>query len=38
MLREFSPEPVDENARAAMLDPDYRQGMIEYDRVVAGVA
>jgi MoaA/NifB/PqqE/SkfB family radical SAM enzyme len=34
-LEEFKPEPVDENAKAAMEDPEYRQGMIEYDRAVA---
>ncbi len=37
ILREFNPEPVDENAREAMLDPDYRSGMIEYNRAVAGL-
>ncbi len=35
MLRDFSPDPVDQNARAAMLDPQYRKGMIEYDHEVA---
>jgi hypothetical protein len=35
ILREFGPEPVDENAREAMHDPAYRRGMIEYDRAVA---
>ncbi len=37
MLREFNPEPVDENAREAMLDPDYRRGMNDYNRAVAGL-
>jgi len=37
MLRDFNPEPVDENAQAAMLDPDYRRGMIDYNRAVAGL-
>jgi MoaA/NifB/PqqE/SkfB family radical SAM enzyme len=37
MLREFRPEPVDENAQAAMFDPDYHRGMTEYNRAVAGL-
>jgi len=35
MLTEFKPEPVDENAKAAMLDPEYQKGMEEYNRAVA---
>ena len=35
MLTEFKPEPVDENAKAAMHDPEYQQGMKDYDRAVA---
>jgi hypothetical protein len=37
MLREFSPAPDDDNARAAMSDPAYRRGMIEYNRAVAAL-
>jgi MoaA/NifB/PqqE/SkfB family radical SAM enzyme len=35
MLMEFKPEPVDENAKAAMFDLEYQQGMIDYDRAIA---
>lgn len=37
MLREFGPEPVDKNAKAAMLDPEYRSGMMAYNRAVAEI-
>jgi MoaA/NifB/PqqE/SkfB family radical SAM enzyme len=36
-LDEFHPDPLDENARAAMSDPDYRKGMIAYNRAVAAL-
>ncbi len=29
---QFEPEPLDENARAALLDPEYAKGLEEYDR------
>ncbi|MEW5902639.1 MAG: SPASM domain-containing protein, partial [Acidobacteriota bacterium] len=35
ILQEHRPEPVDENAREAMLDPDYRRGMIDYNRALS---
>jgi MoaA/NifB/PqqE/SkfB family radical SAM enzyme len=35
MLTEFRPEPVDENAKAAMADSEYQRGMIDYDRAWA---
>lgn len=35
MLKEHNPEPVDENARAAMEDPEYYRGMLTYNRDVA---
>jgi MoaA/NifB/PqqE/SkfB family radical SAM enzyme len=31
MLLEHEPEPADENAAAALLDPDYHRGLNEYD-------
>jgi MoaA/NifB/PqqE/SkfB family radical SAM enzyme len=31
MLVEEEPEPADENAAAALLDPDYHRGLVEYD-------
>jgi MoaA/NifB/PqqE/SkfB family radical SAM enzyme len=34
IVLEHEPEPVDENAAAALLDPGYRQGMEEYDRAL----
>jgi MoaA/NifB/PqqE/SkfB family radical SAM enzyme len=35
LLQKYRPKPLDENAGAAMDDPDYRRGMIEYNRAVA---
>ncbi len=34
-LEEFKPTPADENARAAMEDPEYLEGMEKYDRELA---
>jgi MoaA/NifB/PqqE/SkfB family radical SAM enzyme len=34
MLEEHHPDPVDENARAAMEDPDYLKGMVAYNKEV----
>lgn len=31
LIAQFEPEPTDENARKALLDPDYARGMEEYD-------
>jgi MoaA/NifB/PqqE/SkfB family radical SAM enzyme len=35
ILKEHNPEPIDENAQAAMEDPDYYKGMVAYNRDVA---
>ena len=35
LLQKYRPKPLDENAGAALDDPDYRTGMIEYGRAVA---
>ena len=37
MLDEFHPKPLDENAGVAMTDPEYRDGMIAYNKAVAEV-
>ncbi len=37
MLDEFQPKPIDENAGVAMTDPEYRDGMIAYNKAVAEV-
>ena len=37
ILKEHSPEPVDENARAALDDPEYYKGMVAYNRDVAKI-
>jgi len=34
LLREYNPTPVDENAAAALQDPEYREQLIEYNRSV----
>ncbi len=31
LLAKFEPEPIDDNARAALLDPEYARGLEEYD-------
>ena len=38
MLAEYHPEPTDENAREAMLDPAYRAGMEQFERELAELA
>ena len=35
MLMEFEPDPTDENARAALLDPEYHAGLERFDRELA---
>ena len=35
MLAEFEPEPTDENARVALLDPAYHEGLEQFDRELA---
>jgi MoaA/NifB/PqqE/SkfB family radical SAM enzyme len=37
MLDEFHPKPLDENAGLAMTDPEYRKGMIAYNKAVAAL-
>ncbi len=37
MVKGFDLVPVDENAAAALKDPDYRQGLIDYNRAVAAL-
>jgi len=37
MLKAYQPKPVDENAEAAMNDPDYRKGMEEYNTAVGAL-
>ncbi len=36
ILEMTEPDPEDEAALQAMIDPEYRQGLIEYDEAVAG--
>ena len=31
LLNEYEPDPMDENAKAALLDPDYARGLDKYD-------
>ena len=33
ILREHEPDPIDENAAAALLDPNYARGLAEYEAV-----
>ncbi len=35
ILKDHNPEPIDENAQAAMEDEDYYKGMVAYNRDVA---
>jgi MoaA/NifB/PqqE/SkfB family radical SAM enzyme len=37
IVLEHEPDPVDENAAAALLDPAYREGMEQYDRDLAEI-
>jgi hypothetical protein len=32
LLNEYEPDPLDDNARQALLDPEYAAGMADYDR------
>jgi hypothetical protein len=34
---EHEPDPVDENAAAALLDPGYREGLHQYDQALAEI-
>ncbi len=36
-LEKFHVKPIDENAEAAMKDPDYYAGMVEYNKAVASL-
>ena len=35
IIREHEPDPVDDNAQQALLDPGYAAGLIEYDEALA---
>ncbi len=37
ILKEYNPEPIDENARAAMEDPEYYKGMVAYNREISKI-
>jgi MoaA/NifB/PqqE/SkfB family radical SAM enzyme len=37
LIAQHEPEPTDENARKALLDPDYARGMDEYDSAYQGL-
>jgi MoaA/NifB/PqqE/SkfB family radical SAM enzyme len=37
VLDEFRPKPLDENAAHALTDPDYRKGLIAYNKAVAAL-
>jgi MoaA/NifB/PqqE/SkfB family radical SAM enzyme len=32
LIMEYEPDPADENARQALLDPEYAEGLMAYDR------
>jgi hypothetical protein len=38
VVMEHEPEPADENATEALLDPEYAQGMIDYDKAYQSLA
>ncbi|HOG46557.1 MAG TPA: radical SAM protein [Anaerolineae bacterium] len=38
ILRRHEPDPTDENAEAALLDPEYHEGMVRFDRELAALA
>jgi hypothetical protein len=37
MVKDYDVVPIDENAAAALHDPDYRDGLIRYNRSVAEI-
>jgi len=37
MLQKHRPRPIDDNASKALLDPEYYQGLVDYDRQVAAL-
>ncbi|MDI6845256.1 MAG: radical SAM protein [Candidatus Saccharicenans sp.] len=37
LLKKHRPRPIDENAAEALTDPEYYQGLVEYDRKVASL-
>jgi len=37
IVEEFHPKPLDENAGIAMTDPEYRKGIIAYNKAVAAL-
>lgn len=38
LIKEHEPEPSDENARAALLDPSYAEGLMNYARTYQELA
>jgi hypothetical protein len=37
IVLEHEPDPVDENARQALLDPEYAEGLFAYDEALEGL-
>jgi hypothetical protein len=38
LVMEHEPDPADDNATEALLDPEYAQGMIDYDEAYQSIA
>ena len=38
LIAKYEPEPTDENARAALMDPDYGKGLMEYSKAYRAMA
>ena len=38
LIGQYEPDPIDDNARTAMLDPEYGKGMDEYDQAYKAVS
>ena len=38
LITKYEPEPTDENARAALLDPDYSKGPMDYSKAYRAMA
>ena len=36
-MLEHEPDPVDDNARQALLDPGYAEGLFAYDEALEGL-
>lgn len=37
LLRQYEPEPTDENARLTLTDPEYTRGLVAYNRVFESI-